>query len=237
MNLTNYKFNYSFKVNKEKPIIIFLHGFMGNIHEFDEAIKLLFNDFSYLTIDLPGHGKTQVLGDDECYTMASTAQAIISLLDKLNINQCYLIGYSMGGRLALYLTLHFPQRFIKVVLESASPGLATEIKRLARIKSDAQIIVARSAIKTNDEAKAKDAYAKLQKIAKGELAAEALYYDAYFKNKEGKFEPSNVVVQKIAQDYSHLMDLNRLLTKQLNSLMVSREKEKHQLSALKELLS
>jgi hypothetical protein len=42
----------------------------------------------------------------------------------------------------------------------------------------------------------------LQKIAKGELAAEALYYDAYFKNKEGKFEPSNVVVQKIAQDYS-----------------------------------
>ena len=139
MNLTNYKFNYSFKVNKEKPIIIFLHGFMGNIHEFDEAIKLLFNDFSYLTIDLPGHGKTQVLGDDECYTMASTAQAIISLLDKLNINQCYLIGYSMGGRLALYLTLHFPHRFIKVILESSSPGLATEIERLARIKSDAQI--------------------------------------------------------------------------------------------------
>jgi len=71
-----------------------------------------------------------------------------------------------------------------------------------RIKSDAQIIVARSAIKTNDEAKAKEAYAKLQKIAKGELAAEALYYDAYFKNKEGKFEPSNAVVQKIAKDYS-----------------------------------
>jgi 2-succinyl-6-hydroxy-2,4-cyclohexadiene-1-carboxylate synthase len=138
MNLKNYKFNYSLKVNKEKPIILFLHGFMGNIHEFDEAIKLLVNNFSCLTIDLPGHGKTQVL-DDECYLMASTAQAIISLLDKLNINQCYLIGYSMGGRLALYLTLYFPQRFIKVVLESASPGLATETARLARIKSDAQI--------------------------------------------------------------------------------------------------
>ena len=47
----------------------------------------------------------------------------------------------------------------------------------------------------------------------------------------------NRIYEKIAQDYSHLMDLNRLLTKQLNSLMVSREKEKHQLSALKELLS
>jgi TolA-binding protein len=71
-----------------------------------------------------------------------------------------------------------------------------------RIKSDAQMIVARSAIKTNDEVKAKAAYAKLQTIAKGELAAEALYYDAYFKNKEGKYEPSNVVVQKLAKDYS-----------------------------------
>ncbi|RXR32109.1 tetratricopeptide repeat protein [Flavobacterium piscinae] len=71
-----------------------------------------------------------------------------------------------------------------------------------RIKSDAQIIIARSAIKTNDEVKAKAAYAKLQTIAKGELAAEALYYDAYFKNKEGKYEPSNAVAQKLAQDYS-----------------------------------
>ncbi|GAA4768008.1 MULTISPECIES: tetratricopeptide repeat protein [Flavobacterium] len=71
-----------------------------------------------------------------------------------------------------------------------------------KIKSDAQIIVARSAIKAGDEVKAKDAYAKLLKIAKGELAAEALYYDAYFKNKESKFEASNTVVQKLAKDYS-----------------------------------
>jgi tetratricopeptide (TPR) repeat protein len=71
-----------------------------------------------------------------------------------------------------------------------------------RVKSDAQIIVARSAIKTNNEAKAKEAYAKLQTIAKGELAAEALYYDAYFKNKDGKYDASNTAVQKLSKDYS-----------------------------------
>jgi tetratricopeptide (TPR) repeat protein len=71
-----------------------------------------------------------------------------------------------------------------------------------KVKSDAQIIVARSAIKANDEVKAKAAYAKLLTIAKGELAAEALYYDAYFKNKEGKYEESNTVVQKLSKDYS-----------------------------------
>ena len=71
-----------------------------------------------------------------------------------------------------------------------------------KIKSDAQIIVARSAIKANDEAKARTAYAKLLTIAKGELAAEALFYDAYFKNKDGRYEDSNKTVQKLAKDYS-----------------------------------
>lgn len=71
-----------------------------------------------------------------------------------------------------------------------------------KVKSDAQIIVARSAIQTGDEVKARAAYAKLQTIARGELAAEALYYDAYFKNKDGKFEASNTAVQKLSKDYS-----------------------------------
>ncbi|MGO4817923.1 tetratricopeptide repeat protein [Flavobacterium sp. W22_SRS_FP1] len=70
------------------------------------------------------------------------------------------------------------------------------------VKSDAQIIIARSAIQTGDEAKARSGYAKLLVIAKGELAAEALYYDAYFKNKDEKFESSNVSVQKLAKNYS-----------------------------------
>jgi len=70
------------------------------------------------------------------------------------------------------------------------------------VKSDAQIIIARSAMQTGDEAKAKTAYAKLLTVSKGELAAEALYYDAYFKNKDGKFELSNTAIQKLAKNYS-----------------------------------
>jgi TolA-binding protein len=71
-----------------------------------------------------------------------------------------------------------------------------------RVRSDAQIIVARAAIKTGNEAKAKESYLKLLTIAQGELAAEAIYYDAYFKNKEGKFDASNEALQKIIKEYS-----------------------------------
>ncbi|MBN3959551.1 2-succinyl-6-hydroxy-2,4-cyclohexadiene-1-carboxylate synthase [Nostoc sp. NMS8] len=139
MILKKYHFHYSLIGKFNKPLILFLHGFMGNIDEFDEPIKLLSDDFDYLTIDLPGHGKTQVLGEEDYYTMANTADALINLLDELKIAKCFLVGYSMGGRLALYLALHFSERFYKVVLESASPGLPTEAEQLERIKLDQQI--------------------------------------------------------------------------------------------------
>ena len=75
------------------------------------------------------------------------------------------------------------------------------IKTFEKVKNDAQIVIARSSIKTNNEAKAKTAYSKLQNAAKGELAAEALFYDAYFKNKDGQFTQSNEAVQKLSKNY------------------------------------
>ena len=71
-----------------------------------------------------------------------------------------------------------------------------------KIKSDAHIIIARSAIETGNEARAKSAFIEVEKVATGELAAEALYYNAYFKNKDGDYAGSNVKVQKLAKDYS-----------------------------------
>ncbi|MBS7788115.1 tetratricopeptide repeat protein [Flavobacterium sp. CYK-55] len=95
-----------------------------------------------------------------------------------------------------YETKDFPSAVVYAEKVMANP------KTDNKVKSDAQIIVARAAIQTGDEAKARAAYAKLQTIARGELAAEALYYDAYFKNKDGKFEASNTAVQKLSKDYS-----------------------------------
>ena len=71
-----------------------------------------------------------------------------------------------------------------------------------KIKKDAQLIIARSAWKSGNESKAKSAYALLEKTASGSVIAEALYYNAYFKNKDGNHEASNTVIQKLAKDYS-----------------------------------
>lgn len=138
-NFENYQFHYSFKGSRDNPPILLLHGFMGSSDDFKNAMALLADQFYCIAVDLPGHGKTKVLGGDECYTMPNTAQALIYLLDKLKIKKCFLVGYSMGGRLALYLTLHFPERFEKVVLESASPGLKTTQEQLSRIEYDSKL--------------------------------------------------------------------------------------------------
>lgn len=72
-----------------------------------------------------------------------------------------------------------------------------------KVKADAQIIIARSAYKTNDFTKARQYYKTLESVASGELKAEALYYDAFFKNTDGDYKNSNKVVQKIAADYAN----------------------------------
>ena len=72
----------------------------------------------------------------------------------------------------------------------------------SNIISDAQIIIARSAFETGNLEKARDAFKQVEENATGELKAEAIYYDAFFKHEEGNYKLSNVSVQKLASDYS-----------------------------------
>ena len=72
----------------------------------------------------------------------------------------------------------------------------------SRIKSDALVMIARAAIRTGDLQKAEMAYREVLKIGQGRLGAEALYYDAYFKNKSKQYEASNNSVQKLVKDYA-----------------------------------
>ena len=110
---------------------------MGDCHDFDRVISNL-SGFCCLAVDLPGHGQTIVQQDSD-YQMPNVAQALINLLIELNIKQCLLLGYSMGGRIALYLAIHFPQYFQGAILESASPGLASQLERDRRIAKDSKL--------------------------------------------------------------------------------------------------
>ena len=134
-----YQFHYVSHGDRARPVVLFLHGFLGSSADFNATIAHLAKHFCCFAVDLPGHGKTVVEGEDELYGLSQTANAIVTWLDALQIPRCFLVGYSMGGRLALYLALHFPQRFPKAVLASASPGLKTSAEREARLRHDHEL--------------------------------------------------------------------------------------------------
>lgn len=121
-----------------KPVIIFLHGFLGSSIDWDFAVEHFKVNYQCLCVDLPGHGQTH-LTDPKHYSIPNTARLLIDLLDRLQIKMANLLGYSMGGRVALYLAVHYPSNFEKVILESASPGLEDEIERKKRQEQDEQL--------------------------------------------------------------------------------------------------
>jgi tetratricopeptide (TPR) repeat protein len=71
----------------------------------------------------------------------------------------------------------------------------------ANVRSDAQLIIARSSFKRNEMAAAKRGYTEVLKNSNGAIAAEANFYKAYFENEEGKHELAIATVQSLSKNY------------------------------------
>jgi 2-succinyl-6-hydroxy-2,4-cyclohexadiene-1-carboxylate synthase len=118
-----------------EPVVL-LHGFTGNTETWTEQTPFFDTRFSTLSIDLPGHGESEAPADPARYGIDCTARDLIAIFDWLLLEKVHLVGYSMGGRVALYLAAHYPQRIKSLVLESTSPGIADSAQRSARAESD-----------------------------------------------------------------------------------------------------
>jgi 2-succinyl-6-hydroxy-2,4-cyclohexadiene-1-carboxylate synthase len=113
--------------------VLFLHGFLGSGADFAPLAEAL--GARVLAPDLPGHGATVATRFSD-HGMEATAAALLGWLDAAGVERPDLVGYSMGGRLALHLAVRARARFGRVVLVSASPGLADPGERAARAASD-----------------------------------------------------------------------------------------------------
>lgn len=120
----------------EGPPLVLLHGFTGSGAEWDELVPRLVGLREVLAVDLIGHGRSPAPADPAAYTMERCVADLLALLDGLGVAQTDLLGYSMGGRVALQLAAAAPERVGRLILESASPGIADPAERAARAASD-----------------------------------------------------------------------------------------------------
>ena len=124
---------------RDRPALL-LHGFTGSGRSWAEAGPAFAGAGHFvLAPDLLGHGRSPAPADPERYGMACAAADLAALLNAEEIGEADLLGYSMGGRLALYFAVTYPARVRSLCLVSASPGLASAEARSARRARDAAL--------------------------------------------------------------------------------------------------
>ena len=129
---------YHVEVEGSGPAVFFLHGFTGSGETWKLHLAAL-EAFTIIRIDFLGHGRSDAPAAIQRYGMDACVDDLLVIQDRLGIERCAFVGYSMGGRVAMRVALRAPERLWALVLESASPGIANTADRRDRVIQDASL--------------------------------------------------------------------------------------------------
>lgn len=124
----------------EGPTLVLLHGFTGSAASWGRHLDVFAQQgFHVVALDMLGHGQSDAPSDPQRYSIEHCAEDVVASLRMLGVQeqQAILLGYSMGGRIALYTA--FSRFFRALILESASPGLTDSVERAQRRSSDEEL--------------------------------------------------------------------------------------------------
>ena len=109
--------SYNFK--KTETLFIF-HGLYGRARNWQSIAKELSNNylFTIITVDLRNHGENKF---EEHHSYSLMAKDIIELFQFLNIKRTNILGHSMGGKLAMILSIKHPQCINKLIIADIAP--------------------------------------------------------------------------------------------------------------------
>ena len=93
--------SYEYEVVGSGEPLLLLHGFTGSMETWRSFISSWSEQFQVIVVDLVGHGKTESPEDVAHYDIRNVALQMKELLDYLHIEKAHILGYSMGGRLAI----------------------------------------------------------------------------------------------------------------------------------------
>jgi 2-succinyl-6-hydroxy-2,4-cyclohexadiene-1-carboxylate synthase len=120
------------------PTVVALHGFTGTSLDWSEVYHHLPRAWGLLAPDLPGHGRS-ALSVDRPFALDGTLDALACVVAAATEGPRLLLGYSLGGRLALSWITRPAHGFDAVVTVGASPGLSSAAERDARRAADVEL--------------------------------------------------------------------------------------------------
>jgi len=103
-----------YEINGSGPVLVLLHGFLESKEIWDEFTVLLKNDFKVISIDLPGHGESDLVS--ESHSMQIMAGAVSEVLAVEKVTELVVAGHSMGGYVALQFGLDHSEMLKGLVL-------------------------------------------------------------------------------------------------------------------------
>jgi len=127
------------EVDGSGPPIVLLHGFTGSRSTWYDFFRAVQGRYTTILIDLIGHGRTASPASVDRYQMDRAVDDLVEVVRTVGFERAAWVGYSLGGRTALQVVARHPEAVGALVLEGASPGLATEAEREARIAGDERL--------------------------------------------------------------------------------------------------
>jgi len=110
--------------------VVLLHGYLESLDVWEDFQKDLSNYARVVSLDLPGHGISEVTG--EVHTMEFMADTVHAVLRVLGIGKSVIVGHSMGGYVALEYLRKYPESVSGIVLFHSGPNPDTEEKKADR---------------------------------------------------------------------------------------------------------
>jgi 2-succinyl-6-hydroxy-2,4-cyclohexadiene-1-carboxylate synthase len=117
----------NYEVIGEGSPVTLLHGFTQSGHSWHEIVAKIPEGWQWILPDLRGHGATQTKPGAP-HTMEACTADLEMLWDHLGIARTHLVGYSMGGRLALHVAASSPERLLSLLTIGAHAGLEEEAR-------------------------------------------------------------------------------------------------------------
>lgn len=107
----------NYKVEGKGEPLVFIHGLSDNLLYWEFLATHLKDEYQIIRVDLRGHGESE-LGSDEI-TVDLYAKDLLNVLNELNVDRVNIIGFSLGGAIALDFAIKYPKKVYSLVLMSS----------------------------------------------------------------------------------------------------------------------